>query len=181
MSSLPRPNLEAVPLLELFPTAGELAGLEKVPAPEVPSPYDRLLVHRHHMTVTLENFHRDRIDVRVLTNRQAGTIYARKIVLALRKSGRLVEFGLMRVNLRFLSSVVRNEIFLGWKPLGRILIDHNVFRVIEPTAFFRVQPGPALVQWFGLKDVRPVFGRTAIIHCNHQPAIEVLEVVAVPR
>ena len=37
---------------------------------------------------------------------------------------------------------------------------------------------PALVRWFGLDAGRPTYGRLALIHCDQQPAIELLEVVA---
>jgi hypothetical protein len=51
-------------------------------------------------------------------------------------------------------------------------------RTIEPTSFLRVLPGPAMMDWFGLKTPRHTFGRTAVINCDEQPAIEVLEIVA---
>jgi hypothetical protein len=73
---------------------------------------------------------------------------------------------------------VRAEIIAGETPLGRILIKHDVLRRIEPTGFLRVVPGPALMKQFGLAEPAPTFGRLAYIHCNDQPAIELLEVVA---
>ena len=64
------------------------------------------------------------------------------------------------------------------QPLGRILIRHNVLRRIEPTAFVRVVPGPTMMQWFGLDQPTPTYGRLAYIHCDEQPAVELLEIVA---
>jgi hypothetical protein len=63
-------------------------------------------------------------------------------------------------------------------PLGRILIEHNVLRRIEPTGFVRALPGPALTAWFGVQQPLPTYGRLAYIHCDNQPAVELLEVVA---
>lgn len=165
-------------LLALFPPADDVSEYEFVPADEVPPPYHGLLVHEHHMTVTVEAHHGDRVNVCILARMQSGDCYARKILLALQKTGRVVQFGIVRVNLRYCSDAVRQEILAGQTPLGRILIEHDVLRRIEPTAFLRVIPGQAMKSWFGLKRNRPTYGRLALIHCDGQPAVELLEIVA---
>src|SRR5438270_6145301 len=88
-------------LLSLFPLSESAPEYELVAADEVPPPYNRLLVHEHHMTVTVEEFHGDLVDVRVLAQRQDDDAYARMILLALQHSGKVVQFGIMRVQLRF--------------------------------------------------------------------------------
>ena len=165
-------------LCALFSPADDMPEYEFVAADEVPSPYHGLLVHEHHMTVTVEAHHGRLVNIRVLARRQDGESYARKILLALQGSGRIVQVGIARVNLRYCSPAVRAEILAARTPLGRILIQHNVLRRIEPTAFLRVVPGPAMMEWFGLKQPRQTFGRLAYIHCDGQPAIELLEIVA---
>jgi hypothetical protein len=165
-------------LLDLFPPNDFLDHSELVPADQVPSPYSSLLVHEHHMTVTVEAHHGCLVDVRVLEERRVGESYARKILLALQGSGRVVQFGIMRIRLDLCSQAVRQEILARTTPLGRILIQHNVLRRIEPTAFLRVLPGPAMMQWFGLDKPQLTYGRLALIHCNDQPAVELLEIVA---
>jgi chorismate-pyruvate lyase len=171
------PNLRS--LFKLFPAAvDEAPEYEIVPADEVPPPYHGLLVHEHHMTVTVEAYHGDAVDVRILARQQTGDSYARKILLALHGSGRVVQFGIMRINLALCSPEVRAEIVAGQTPLGRILIEHDVLRRIEPREYLRVIPGKAQMQWFGLDQARPTYGRLAIIHCNGQPAVDLLEVVA---
>jgi chorismate-pyruvate lyase len=165
-------------LISLFPITGGPCEYELVPGDEVPAPYDALLVHEHHMTVTVEAHHGSLVDVRVLDQRQDDDAYARRILLTLQRDGRVVQFGIMRVHLRFCSETVRQEILAGKTPLGRILIEHNVLRRIEPTAYLRVIPGPALMNWFGLTRARPTYGRLAYIHCDGQPAVELLEIVA---
>jgi chorismate-pyruvate lyase len=164
-------------LMSSFPSPSDLPEYEYVLADEVPPPYSELLVHEHHMTVTVEAFHGDLVNVRILAMRQDADSYARKILLTLQESGRVVQFGIMRVHLRYCSEPVRLEIIAGRTPLGRILIQHNVLRRIEPTAFLRVIPGPAMMKWFGLKRPRPTYGRLAYIHCNGEPAVELLEIV----
>jgi chorismate-pyruvate lyase len=166
-------------LLSLFPaTAEDFAAVEPVAADDVPPPYHDLLVHEHHMTVTVEAYHGERVDVVIYNRRHDGPYYARRIFLALHNSKRVVQYGLVRINLRYCSPEVRAAIIAGETPLGRILINHDVLRRIEPTGFLRVVPGPALMAQFGLSEPRPTYGRLAYIHCNEQPAIELLEVVA---
>src|SRR5207245_1640093 len=55
------PELET--LCALFPSADSLASFTHVHAAEVPPPYHALLVHEHHMTVTVEAHHGDLVDV----------------------------------------------------------------------------------------------------------------------
>jgi hypothetical protein len=73
---------------------------------------------------------------------------------------------------------VRDEIVSERTPIGRVLINHNVLRRIEPTAFLRLLPGPALMEWFGVTPAQPIYGRLALIHCDDKPAVELLEIVA---
>jgi hypothetical protein len=165
-------------LLALFPPADYLDDYELVPADEVPSPYHGLLVHEHHMTVTVEKHHGGLVDVRVLQRRVTSDAYARQILLALQKTGRVVQYGIMRVRFQYCGAAVRDEIVAARTPLGRILIEHKVLRRIEPTAFLRVVPGQRMMAWFGLDRPRPTYGRLALIHCNGHPAVELLEIVA---
>jgi hypothetical protein len=179
MNFLPNPaGTDVQGLFALFPPADYMTRSELVPPGRVPPPYYGLLVHEHHMTVTIEAHHGDAVDVHVLEYRVAGDSYARKILLTLQRSKRVVMFGLMRVNFRYCSEEVRQKILAGQTPLGRVLIEANVMRRIEPTAFLRVTPGPAMIDWFGLDGPRPTYGRFALIHCDEQPAVELLEIVA---
>jgi hypothetical protein len=170
------PELQS--LLALFPPGDFLDDVEFVAADEVPEPYHRLLVHEHHMTVTVEAHHGSLVDVRVLDRRRAEVYYARKILLALKTTGRVVQFGIVRFQFGYCGPAVREEILSERTPLGRILIEHDILRRIEPTAFLRVVPGPAMIDWFGLEGPRPTYGRLALIHCNGHPAVELLEIVA---
>jgi hypothetical protein len=164
-------------LFRLFPPAEYMTRAELVPPGRVPAPYQQLLVNEHHMTLTVEAHHGDLVDVKVLEYRVAGDSYARKILLTLHKTRRVVMFGLMRVNFQYCSDEVRQQIMSGQIPLGRVLIEHNVLRRIEPTAFLRVMPAHAMMEWFGLDRPRPTYGRFALIHCDEQPAVELLEIV----
>lgn len=149
-----------------------------VTAPEVPEPYRGLLAHSEHMTVTVEAHYGCPVDVRVLESGFSGDQYYRRIVLTLHGTDRIVQYGLVRINLALLDAAVRAEVVQQKTPLGRILIEHNVLRRVEPTAFFRVAPGPTLCRHMGLARPTNLFGRTGVIFCNDQPAIAVLELLS---
>ena len=81
------PDLPA--LFALFPP-DDVTSFEYVVAAEVPEPHHGLLVHEHHMTVTVEAFHGGPVNVRVLDRKLTGEFYARKILLTMQRSGKVV-------------------------------------------------------------------------------------------
>lgn len=166
-------------LYAYFPDRSDRPAVEHVPAGAVPEPHHRLLVHSHHMTVTVEEFYGDAVDVRVLDARRDGDSYARKILLALRGSGKVVQFGIVHIDLGFLAPDVRDEIVSQRTPLGRVLIEHNVLRVVRPVEFFRAVPGPAMGEWLGSGE--PTYGRLGVIYTDGKPAIRVAEILAPVR
>src|SRR6476659_6163217 len=66
-------------------------------ASALPEPYRGLLAHTHHMTVTLEALYGSPVDVRVLNADRLGDFYHRRIVLTLQRTGRTVQYGLVRI------------------------------------------------------------------------------------
>jgi hypothetical protein len=166
-------------LYRLFPDSPDRPEAVEVPAGDVPQPYYRLLVHNHHMTVTVEEFYRSPVDVKVLACRREGNEYARKILLTLKEDPRrVVQFGLARINLGVCTEAVRSAIVEGKTPLGRILIEHNMLRRIDPLAFLRVALGPAMAEWFRVAPGAETFGRVGVIYTGDRPAVEVLEILA---
>lgn len=165
-------------LYRLFSADAPSPEHELLPAGDVPPPYHALLVHEHHMTVTVEAFHKSPVDVVVLDRRRDGDNYARKILLRTQSDGRIVQSGIVRIHLNYCSEPVRDAILAERTPLGRILIQHDVLRRIEPTAYFRLRPGPYLRNWFGRPDPFETYGRLGIIYCDGRPAIDLLEVLA---
>jgi hypothetical protein len=169
----------ALTLVDLFPSFDLRPRMELVAAAEVPPPYRDLLVHTHHMTVTVEAFHHARVNVRILERYQTDEWYARRILLTKESDDTVVQFGIARIRLQYCSEPVRAAILEGKTPLGRILIENNVLREIVPMAFLRVMPGPAIAEWFGPRlGLVVTYGRLGAIHCDEKPAIEVLEIVA---
>lgn len=148
-----------------------------IPSVKLPEPFRSMLAHPMHMTEKVEAFYKDTVDVNVLESGHRDGIYRRKIVLTLRKTGEIVQYGLVQINLACCSPEVKRRILEEKTPLGRILIENNVLRRIEPTSFLSVQPGPTLAKELNLDGLPTIFGRTGVIFCDDQPAIAVLEIL----
>lgn len=165
-------------LYHLFPDSPDRPDAVDVPANEVPEPYRSLLVHTHHMTVTVEQFYGSPVNVQVLECRREGNEYARKILLALTdEPKRVVQFGLVRINLGVCPEPVRAAIVEGKTPLGRVLIQHNMLRRIEPLSFLRATLSPKMAEWFRVPLGTETFGRIGVIYTGTRPAVEVLEIL----
>jgi chorismate-pyruvate lyase len=178
LSPHPRNEPELATLVALFYDAPEQLGtFVETTADEMPSVPRQLLAHSHHMTVTVEAHHGSLVDVQVLATQRSGPYYARKILLARQSDGQVVQFGIVRIDFDCLDDPVRREIEEQRTPLGRILIEHNVLREVELFNLYRVEPGPDLCQLFSIVPADTTYGRTALIHCNGQPAIELLEIL----
>lgn len=170
------PLTELQKLTSLFSKGEQLiARAEHIPSSQTPEPYKQLLVHEQHMTVSMEAFHNSPVSVTILDRMQNESIYARKILLTADVTGRVVQFGIVRFNLSYVTEPVRREILTGEIPLGRILINHNVLRHIDLGAILRITPGAELQRHFG-GDAAVTYGRLATIFCNQQPAVDLLEI-----
>lgn len=166
-------------LLEDFPEERPLfTKVEHVPGSTVPEPYKTMLVHEHHMTVTMENYHQSSVDVRVLESRLEGEHYARKILLTKSGTDTVVQFGIVRFDFRFVTPAVKEEILQGDIPLGRVLITHNVLRHIDLGAIVRFTAGPGLADYLQMDEGQITYGRLATIFCNNKPAVDLLEISA---
>jgi chorismate-pyruvate lyase len=161
-----------------YGSTAELGHFDQVQADSMPPAYRKLLDHDQHMTVAMEAFHESSVGVKVLLAKPSGDQYARRILLTRQSDGRVVQFGIVRLNFALLGSQVRREIESQSAPLGRILIRHNVMREIELLDLWRVMPGPDLCRLFGASPEKATYGRTAIIHCNGDAAVELLEIAA---
>jgi hypothetical protein len=171
------PDLQA--LLSLFyPDPAELGHFARIGTTDMPLDYQTLLAHQNHMTVTVEHFYHSPVDVRVLATNIVGDHYARKILLSRQSDGKVVQFGIVRLDFRHLSTAVRQAIQQQGTPLGRILIEYNVLREVHLSRLWRVETGPDLASLFAVAPGTVTYGRTAIIDCNSEPAVELLEIVA---
>jgi len=155
----------------------DLLAKETVAADMSPS-HCKLLAHHDHMTAALQAFYETSVELTVLRSELGDDLYRREIVLTLRDSDTVVEYGIVRIDLRQTHDDVRRQIIDRVLPLGAILMNHDVLRRIEPKWFLEFEPGETLSNAFGTERAHLANGRVAVIHCNGRPAIELLEVVA---
>jgi hypothetical protein len=144
---------------------------------EIPQPADALLVHHEHMTEVLHRRYGNPVDVTVLDESLDDDRYTRKVTLTLSGGGPVVEWGVVRLNFRYMSDAVRDEILAKRIPLGAILIKHDVHRRIKPRWFMRFPARGPTLTWFGDAGGEALYGRIGTIYCDEQPAIELLEIV----
>ena len=171
------PLVELKSLTDLFPEEHSLIErAEHIPASLTPEPYKQMLVHEHHMTVTMEKYHGCPVEVRVLDRKQQEDRYCRKILLVKSGTDEVVQFGIVRFNLGYVTPAVREEIVNEEIPLGRVLINHNVLRHIDLGAILKIESGPRLAEIFQIEAGAVTYGRLATIFCNHQPAVDLLEI-----
>lgn len=150
---------------------------ELVHADALPAPARQLLAHHNHMTTVLQAYYDEALELAVLEEHRAADEYWRKIVLRLARRRVVAEFGIVRIRLAGLAPVIRDEILARQRPLGEILIRHDVLRWIEPSYFLRFSAGTAIAGFFPDVADASVYGRLGVIHCDGQPAIRLLEVV----
>lgn len=156
----------------------ELGVFERTPAEQCPTVYRSLLDHTAHMTVTVEQHHQDCVEVEVLSEALSGNKYQRKILLRLASDHRVVQFGIVRLDLNCLPVDIRSPIVSGNTPLGRILIESKILREVQLCDLWKVHCGKELAGYFSVADGAVTFGRTARILVDGQSGIELLEIVA---
>ena len=158
-----------------------LIDFDEVGPEQMPQPSRQLLVHQSHMVKTLNQHYGLPVDVHVMERHRDGNLYSRKIFLTLQERSEIVEYGLVRMDLRPMPKKVVESIVAEHAPLGSILIAHNVLRRIQPKWYLRFGIRNPILDWFGCQTSGPLFGRLGTIYCNGEPTIELLEVVtAIP-
>ncbi|MEO1497324.1 MAG: hypothetical protein AAFV43_09255 [Planctomycetota bacterium] len=166
---------EAIDLASGF--FAELGEMTPVGYSDLPAEYQTLLAHSGHMTVTLEAWHESLVDVRVVAETTQDDRYARHSLLARQSDGRIVQSGVMRIDLAGLASEVRERVAAGGCPLGRILIRSNVLREVELLALWRITPATQLAEELAVPPGDVIYGRSARILVEGRPAVELLEIV----
>ena len=180
MASTDESDVKIQQLLEQFyPEAAGFSQLgEFEPVLTAPAPYDALLDHHKHMTVTVESYYGEKVNVHVHRCHQHANWYSREITLATTQSRRIVQYGIVRLDTSALDPTVWQRIESQQVPLGRVLIEHNVLREVQLCGLWRVKAGPSLASLLRLTIGQTVWGRTALIYCDGEPAIQLLEILA---
>lgn len=125
----------------------------------IPQPYRDLLVHVRDMTPTLEAFHGEPIQLRVVSRESASGILFREVVLVSAASARPVEYGAIRIRLDGFGGPAQDLILEGVLPLGTILRREKVPHRSDPRRYLRVQPDRVVAQALELRVREPLYGR----------------------
>lgn len=169
----------ALDLVRVFhPDAVEFGRISPQAAESLPDGPRRLLDHRSHMTVAMERFHGGPVGLRVVDRKDdARGRYAREILLT-DATGRVVQHGIVRIDLGRLppdsAAAIRSERV----PLGRILLAAGLLCDVHDVGLLGIAPGPHLESLFGGDSGQDTFGRVATIDLDGSPAVELLEIVA---
>jgi chorismate-pyruvate lyase len=171
------PDLKS--LVTLFGrTVDDVGQFEEVAADQLRPYFRQLLDHHDHMTARLEAACGCRVAVEVKRRRLTPSRYERISVLRDARGGRVLQYGVVRLQCVYLDETVREDIEEEQTPLGRILIQHRVLRRVQRIALWRIATGPELRRAFSLAQPTVTYGRTALIYCDGNPAIELLEILA---
>lgn len=168
----------AVELATVFhPVVTEAGEFTAVDPAEVPDGPRRLLDHSSHMTVAMERFHGGPVSLEVIASRadDGDGRYAREILLR-RGDGTVVQYGIVRLDLRGLAPATAAAIRRESAPLGRILLEAGVLCDVHHVHLLRMRVGPRLRKV--LPGSAETFGRVARIDVGGVAVVELLEVVA---
>lgn len=169
------------PLRGLYATAGRsLPRWEQVEPAEIPEPQRTLLVHERDMTRTLEQFHRDKIHLRVLSSRRDDDSYWRESALELDASGRVVEFGAIQIFLDRFAEPWRSQILGEHLPLGGILNESGMPYISRPSGYFRCEPDAFIRAALRMVTSRAdaLYGRqNTLTATDGRPLAEIVEIL----
>lgn len=144
----------------------------------IPEPYRGLLVHRSDMTSTLQRYHGEDVELRVLQKFSTGNLFCRHIVLEGTCSGRPVEYGAIRIRLDALNAPARRRVLECKIPLGGILKTCGIAHQSCPGGFFRVQSNELMNEVLELNGPQWLYGRcNCLSNASGETIAEVIEIL----
>ena len=147
------------PLSAFDPDDGSVLTSAKIlEAEELPQPYQQLLAHDRDMTGTLEAYFKQPMTLRIYGKKLEGDSLFRQVVLEGIKDGQPREFGAIRIDLTCFDDETRQLIVECKVPLGRVLREHDVAYVSNPSAYLAVVPDALLSKALNAEH-GPLYGR----------------------
>lgn len=144
---------------------------------DIPYPYRTLLAHTNDMTLTLERHFGGRLVVRPLSTFRRGTWYGRRVLLAQEYSGKPVEMGAIRINMKSFPERLRRQIYANQIPLGRLLRDGGVEYESRPKMFLSVTPNAEMMGVFWMREPRLLYGRRTEIFVAASKFGDIVEIL----
>jgi len=176
--SVRRPALAPYPLDVVYAQAGIAPPSTKAIAPaRIPVPYRALLVHERDMTLTLEAHFGGRVALRALSTFRQKDSYFRRVLLVKEYSGRPVEMGAIRIDLRAFSPRIRKQILDNRIPLGRLLRDGGVDYRSRPQVFLAVTPNSEMMGVFWMREPRTLYGRQTEVTLHGRKIGDIVEIL----
>jgi chorismate-pyruvate lyase len=129
------------------------------------------------MTTTLSESYGEPVSLEVLNYKRDGQTYRRKIILTVDRGRKIVEVGVVRLNLEYVSGEVCDAIVARQTPLGEIFGQHQLMTHVEVKGFVLFPSATPIVECFSSLE-GDAFGRIGLIYCDGKPVVELLEVVA---
>jgi chorismate-pyruvate lyase len=168
------------PLDEFYAAAGlSLPRHSAIDGAKMLEPYRSLLVHNGDMTPALETHYRDSIHIERLQAHNSPRGYSREVVLRLDGNERAVEYGAIKINLKFFDKKAREEIVEGNKPLGAIMREYKIVHGSKPKAFLQVHTDGVISEALGVANNTRVFGRrNTLVMPGGEPLAEIVEILA---
>ena len=130
------------------------------------------------MTVTQEAVHECRVAVEVKQRRLSRQHYERKSCCVRLKAAMCCSTASCDSVSLILTKPCGKKLRTNAFHWAESLIHHNILRRVQMFALWKITTGPELCQAFGLTEPTGTYGRTALIYCNGEPAVELLEIIA---
>ena len=127
-------------------------------AEELPQPYRMLLDHDRDMTGTLEAYFKQPMGLKVYCKHLDGQSLYRQVVLFGEADRQPKEFGAIRIDLSAFDDQTRQIVAACKTPLGRVLREHGVAYVSNPSAYLKVTPDALLRKALNAQG-GPLYGR----------------------
>ena len=127
-------------------------------AEELAEPYRTLLAHDRDMTGTLETYFNQPMALRVHVKTIEEDALYRQVTLYGADDGRPAEFGAIRIDLSCFDEETRGLVADCQVPLGRVLREHDVAYVSNPSAYLEVEPDELLCEALQVTE-GPLYGR----------------------
>jgi hypothetical protein len=152
--------------------------IEFIDAQSIPQPYKTLLVHKDDMTPTLEQFHQQTLELRVLEQKPTEHILLRQVLLISHNVDQPVEFGAIKIQLDHFTPDAQSKILSGTVPLGTIFCEQNIQHTSNPQAYFKIWPDQTITDALNIDQPQWLFGRQNIHRdLNKNTLAEMVEIL----